>query len=303
MAERQIRWNRGNEISLKIAVNAFNKRINELQKIEERAYLPELIDYTEVKSRITTESELKRYIKSLRKFKTEGAESLYITEGGEKITSWEWKQLGKQTKILQNRLEKELTELNKPLESGYSRVQMGSIEARQIEAQLNKLKKLGTKTKSEFKKEKERIQKQGTYDYLMRKSIIYKQNYINEMRKYAHFKNYDKLVEKMKKIENPIEFYESIKDKELLADLTYQSDEYYTQEEFNRFLEDWGIEIDEEIEELEDVEEKRNKKYKYSLIARNGVVVAESDSRQTLLNIVLNSKDADIANGWIRENY
>ena len=84
----------------------------------------------------------------------------------------------------------------------------------------------------------------------MRKAIIYRENYINEMKKYSHLDNYDLLVKKMNSIKNPIDFYENISDNALLADLTYQSDEYYTQEEFNRFVEDWGIQIDDKFESV-----------------------------------------------------
>lgn len=79
MKNELIRWNRGNEISLKIAINTFNKRIKELEK-QNLTYLPETLKYSDVKSRILSESELKRYIKNLNKFKSEGATEKYVTK-------------------------------------------------------------------------------------------------------------------------------------------------------------------------------------------------------------------------------
>lgn len=43
--------------------------------------------------------------------------------------------------------------------------------------------------------------------------------------------------------------------------------------------------------------------YKYSLISSNGIEVSASDSRQTLVDIAMKSKDKTIGNGWIRVNY
>ena len=241
-----IRWNRGNETTLKIAISSFNKKINELQRIEKKAYLPETLEFSEVKKQITTESELKRFVKSLRNFKKEGSEDLYVTQAGEEITTWEKRELDKQIKIATNRLQRKLDELNRPDSSGYSRVQMGSVEARTIEAQLKNLANFESKKGYEFKRQKERIKSSGTADYQMRKAITFRENYILEMKKYAHLENYDKLKKKMYSLKNPLDFYDFVSKNELLVDLTYQSDEYYTQEEFNRFVsEDWGILIDE----------------------------------------------------------
>lgn len=250
MAQHKINWKRGDYITLGKAISQFNKKINELQQEENKNYLPDLINYKDIKENITTRNELNRVIKSLRRFKEEGSEEIYITKAGEEITKWERKELSIQSRIAQRRLKKELNELGKPLETGYSRIQMGSQRARQIEAQLKNIKELETKKGYEFKRQKERIKQIGTSDYEMKKSIVYQKNYINEMEKYSHLKNYELLKIKMNSFSNPIDFYNYVKDKELVKDLTYQSDEYYTQQQFNEFLKDWDIELDENIENL-----------------------------------------------------
>ena len=70
----------------------------------------------------------------------------------------------------------------------------------------------------------------------MKKAIIYRQNYIEEMKKYSHFDGYNDLMKKLEAIKNPIDFFNFVSKNELTQDLTYQSDEYYTQEEFIAFL-------------------------------------------------------------------
>lgn len=244
--ESRISWKKGDYITLGKAVAKFNKKINELNAEERKLYLPELIDYQEVKENITTRKELNRVLNSMRRFSKEGAEELYTTKAGEQITNWERKELGIQSRIAQQRLKLELKELNKPNEQGFTRVQMGSEREKEIKRQLQNLKSIETKKGYEFKRLKERIQTAGTSDYIMKKSIIYQENYLKEMEKYSHLDNYDKLMLRLKAIKNPINFYKYVSKNELTGDLTYQSDQYFSQQEFNRFVEEFGVDIDNE---------------------------------------------------------
>lgn len=215
MAEARISWKRGDYISLGRAVSQFNKKINELQAEENKLYLPETINYKEAKENITTRKELNRLINSLRRFQREGAEDLYQTTAGESITKWERRELGIQSRIAQTRLRAELKNLEKPLESGYSRVQMGSIRAREIEAQIRNLKQIENKTGYEFNRLKNRIMSMGRSDYVMKKATIFRENYLKEMQKYSHFDNYEKLMNKLQSIKNPVSFYNFVSQNEL----------------------------------------------------------------------------------------
>lgn len=244
MADSRINWKRGDFISLGRAVAQFNKKINELNREEKKLYLPETINYKEAKENITTRKELNRLINSLRRFQKQGAEDLYKTGAGEEISKWERKELGIQSRIAQTRLKAELKKLNVPQENGFSRVQMGSIRAREIEAQIKNLKQIETKAGYEFNMLKRRIASQGASDYTMKKAIVFRENYLNEMKKYSHFDNYDKLMNKLQSLTNPISFFNFVSQNELAGDITYQSDETYTQEAFNSFVQDFGIEID-----------------------------------------------------------
>lgn len=261
MADGQINWKQGDFVRLGRAVAQFNKKVNELNREEKKLFLPETINYKEAKENITTRKELNRLINSLRRFQREGAEDLYTTQSGETMTKWERRELGIQSRIAQTRLQNELKTLNEPMENGFSRVQMGSLRAREIEAQIKNLKQIETKVGYEFNMLKRRIASQGASDYTMKKAIVFRNNYIKEMEKYSHFDNYDKLMKKLNSITNPISFFNFVSQNELTGDLTYQSDETYTQEAFNSFVQDFGIEIEEDSVTLTDYEMRNRKAY------------------------------------------
>lgn len=215
MADAQINWKKGDLVRLGRAVAQFNRKINKLQAEEKKLYLPETISYQEAKENIITRKELNRLINSLRRFQREGAEDLYTTQSGEEITKWERRELGIQSRIAQTRLQNELKKLNEPLESGYSRAQMGSDSVRQIEAKIRNLKQIENKTGYEFKDLRKRILSMGNSDYVMKKATIYRKNYLKEMEKYSHFDNYEKLMKKLRSFTNPVSFFNFVSRNEL----------------------------------------------------------------------------------------
>lgn len=240
-----IKWKQSDYIKLGKAVSNFNKKIRKLNKEENKLYLPEIIDYKDIKGEILTRQELNKTINSLKRFQETGAEDLYITQAGEEMTKWERRELGIKSRIAQTRLKAELKSLNEPLSSGYSRAQMGSLRVKEIQAQIKNLKQIETKKGYEFTKLTQRINQASSTDFLYKKALTYQQNYLNELKKYSHLDNYDKLMTKLNSFKSPESFYEFMNKNELTKDLTYQSDQYYTQEAFNSFLEELGIEIEE----------------------------------------------------------
>lgn len=246
MADSQISWRKGDYIRLGKAVSDFNKKINRLNAEENKLYLPETINYKEAKENITTRKELNRLINSLRRFQRAGAEDIYTTQAGEELTKWERRELGIQSRIAQTRLRAELKALNEPLESGFSRAQMGSVRVREIEAKIRNLKDIENKKGYELMTLKKRIRLEGASDYSMKRAIVFRENYLNEMKKYSHFDNYEKLISKLESFTNPISFFNFVSQNELTGDLTYQSDEMYSQEAFNSFVQDFGIDIDDD---------------------------------------------------------
>ena len=130
------------------------------------------------------------------------------------------------------------------MESGYSRAQMGSQRAKEIKANINRLKSIEKRAGKEFERLKKSIQKYGGIDYSLRQATTYRENYVREMEKYSHLDNYDKLVALFNKLKNPKKFYEFMSKNEIAVDLTYQSDQYYTQQAFNSYLQELGIETE-----------------------------------------------------------
>ena len=244
MADSRISWKKGDLIRLGRAVSDFNKKVNRLNAEEKKLYLPEAISYQEAKENIMTRKELNRVINSLRRFQREGAEDLYITEGGAELSKWERRELGIQSRVAQTRLRRELQTLEKPREEGYSRVQMGSMRAREIESQIKRLKNLEKEPKGNFYLIKDRVIRWGASDYTIKMATVFRKNYLEEMKKYASYDNYDKLMKKLHSFSNPVSFYNFVSQNEFAGDLTYQSDEVYTQEAFNSFLQDLGIETE-----------------------------------------------------------
>ena len=217
--QNKIRWKKSDYITLGIAVSNFNKKINKLQAEEKRLYLPESINYKEAKENITTRSELNRIINSLKRFNREGSEELYITKAGEQLTKWERRELGIQSRTAQNRLRQELKELNLPSKSGFSKVQMGSLRQKEIEAQIKNLQKIEEKTGYEFERLSERIKSIGTSDYTLRKAYVFRENFMNQL---EILKNnspeFEKVYEHFNKIKNPITFFNETQKSDVLQD-------------------------------------------------------------------------------------
>lgn len=240
----QIRWKKQDYLKLGKAVAGFNKKINQVKNIMNEDFLPQELSYQDLKSSIKTRAELNRTINSLRRFKKEGAEELYQTEAGEIMTLWERRELGIKSRAAQTRLKAELKKLNATEQSKY----MGSERIREIEGSLRRLKTIEQRKFKDFEKLKKTIEVQGNASYKYRRASLWKQNYIDTMNKYKNLTNYDKLEKVFNKYTNPIRFYEFFSQDELGGDLTYQSDNTYTQQAFNSLLERLGIEIN-DIEE------------------------------------------------------
>lgn len=242
--QSNIRWSRSDYITLGKAVSNFNKKINELNADEKKLYLPEIRNYQEVKENIKTRSEFKRVINSLKRFSREGAEDLYITASGQELTKWERKELSIQTRIASRRLNRELQELNLPMSSGYSRLQMGSIRAKEIEAQLKSLKKLEMKKGFDFERIKRRLEFLGTSDYSLKQSYVFRQNFMEQLDKLRkNSPEFQRVYDFFNEIKNPIDFFNTTQKSQVLEDFFtwYQQPENYGAFESKEDVANWII--------------------------------------------------------------
>ena len=151
MAEGQIKWKQSDFLTLGRAVSNFNKTINKLKNEENKNYLPDVINYKNVKENITTRRELNRVLKSLREFKKEGQAELYENDVGEKMTVCERNQVQRNIQVGLRRLNKEL----KPLLNDPEHP-LGSDEIDTLQARIKNLKKFQTSKGYDFKRLKER---------------------------------------------------------------------------------------------------------------------------------------------------
>ena len=229
--QSQIKWKRGDYISLGRAVADFNKKINALNMEEKKLYLPEIINYKEARENITTRSELNRFIKNLRQFKKPGEEAIIRTGAGEEITKWEYKILKREQRRASRRMQAEIARLN-IAEAGqkYSRAEMGSIELNKLEVNYKNIQKLESAIKEDFRELKRRIHNIGASDFNMRRSITYRENFMEELEKLKNnYPEFEKIYDKFNKITNPEKFYEVAKRSQALQDFFewYKTPENY----------------------------------------------------------------------------
>lgn len=231
MAEGQISWKNVDNLSLGKAVANFNRKINKIKTEENKLYLPEEINFKDIKQNILTRRELNRVIKNLRSFNKEGAEELYQNDAGEEMTRWE-------KNIIKDEISRGIRRLNKELRSiDKTKYPFETDVELNLKQRINNLKKFENLKGFDFKVLKKRAFNIGRMDYEMNRAINYQNNYIKTLERYSHFDNYDLLIKELEKYKNPIRFFKLMKSKgELTEDLTYVSDEYYTQQEFNKFV-------------------------------------------------------------------
>lgn len=241
MAEGRIRWKQSDYLALGRAVANFNKQVKKLETEENKNYLPELRDYSLVKENITTRRELNRVLKSLRKFKEEGQAELFENDAGQKMTVWEKNEIQRNIKVGLRRLNAELKQLKNNPE-----YPLGSDEIDELEARIKNLKKFNELKGYDFKRLRERAYNIGRDDYKMVKAIRYRENYMKVLERYADFDNYDALVNYLDKFQNPLKFFDVMKNtrNDNTIDLTYVSDEHFTQQAFNNFVKQF-INLDE----------------------------------------------------------
>lgn len=251
MAQNLIRWKRGDYVKLSRAVSNFNKKVNELKKMEDKeiSYLPDLKDYKEIKDNIYSRSELNRIITSLKRINEANAFDVVTTESGVDLTRWESKEIKKaQRRALRNvNLEIE------KIEQGKKSIGMGDERLRELEATKKSIENLDNKTGFEFTRTKKRIEELGKKDRELKTDSLFRENFLKALEETTDFENYDKLKDKLDSIKNPTKFYEFIKQSNIFMDLfiwyhdksgTIVYGAFATNEDaFNEGLEQLGIDF------------------------------------------------------------
>lgn len=96
---------------------------------------------------------------------------------------------------------------------------MGSLEYRNILAQIRNLKQLEQKRGLEFTRLKDRINKLGNVDYKMIKATIYRENFMNALQASKNMEGYELLLKRLNRIKNPVNFFEYIQNSDSFSDI------------------------------------------------------------------------------------
>ena len=196
-----IKWNRSDIGKLSSAVRQFNKTIKKLESAESDLVLPDVVDYKELKSGITTRQELNRLIGSLRRFTNPAKQKAIKLDSGIEITAWEYTELKAERRRAEKRLTGELFGLEATLGTGNKRIN-------EIRGTIASLQKLETATGEDFKRIRERIKVQGTSDFNRKKAKTFQDNFIKAFKGMGR----KEIVEYAQKFKDPEEFWNAIKD-------------------------------------------------------------------------------------------
>lgn len=210
-----IRWTRSDTAKLFHAVRQFNQTIQRLDSLE-RNILPESLDYKDVKEEIFSRKELNRVLKSLKRFSRASQQKVVSLESGEQVTQWELSELKKS----QKRAVETITDKAREIVESDTNV-IGDTEYKQLMRTKESIQDLFNRQGYEFDRTKRRTMSWGRSDYDLWRADIYRQNFMKALKEMSTYDNYKLLLNKLKKIENPIKFFEYVQQSQTLADLFY----------------------------------------------------------------------------------
>lgn len=208
-----IRWTRSDYLKLSYAVRQFNKKISELEALDKNV-LPEEFDYKELRDSIYSRRELNRVIKALKRINKESQQRVVKLESGKEITQWELSELKK----AQKRATGTITDKARMIIDTDVNV-MGDKEFKQLLRTKESIEDLFNRTGSDFKRTSARALTWGKLDYDLWRAAVFRDNFMNALEEMSTYKNYKLLKEKLESIENPIQFYNYVKQSNILQDL------------------------------------------------------------------------------------
>lgn len=225
MRDRNIRWKKGDRISLGIAISKFNKKINELKQSEDNLNLPDELDYKKLSNEIATRTSLNTNLQIIRSFLSADVADLKVDEKTQIVSNW---QKEKDQLLLRNARRYIKRQLNE-LEPGFG---MGNQEYNELKSTLNSFNNL-YKSKSTYKDRSEVLNEYGYGQKMSNMAKTFKENFVEVYSK-SSFKNKQKLIDYANSFDNPQDFWNTIKDSKL-SDL---KQEYDTQQGLISFGDD-----------------------------------------------------------------
>ena len=208
-----IRWTRSDYAKLSNAVRRFNKKISELEALE-KDYLPEQYNYSELRDTIYSRRELNRIIRGLNRFTTkESQQQMIVLPSGEEISRWEYNELKKAMRRSIERITKEMINIAETHNI------IGNQRMYELQRTKESIRDLFNRSGFEFRRTAGRTEIWGKTDYELWRAEIFRENYMNSLKEMSNYENYKLLYNKLKSIENPIQFYNYVKQSNILMDL------------------------------------------------------------------------------------
>ena len=267
---KQTRIQMSNEdfITLEKAVNKFNKKVRELERLtDDSSYLPETRNFKEVLKSFETRDEFNRIIKSLNNFSTQKSSGVKVTlETGQEISRWELTELNRaRRRAYKNLMTEKETILNERISIG-----IGDERLREINRQLEKVENVLKTNQRDFNRIKGQVFKYGSTDYYFKQDLLFQKNFLEAIKDLRYLENYDILLNEINKRKNPTDLWNWIKNSEILADVFLWYDDEKGNRSYGAFasndqrldraLEELGIEIDEYWEKEKEAKKQSRKK-------------------------------------------
>lgn len=217
MAEyHNIKWQRKDYSALIKAVNSYNKRIKELEKMDLAVALPDVINYKDIKKDIFTRQELNSTIKELSRVRFKNAFDIIKLDNNQMLTRYEYNQLNKYSKRATAYLEDRIKEERRNL------VYKGlkNDEIIRLESTLSSIKNWKSKSDSKnFKLAIDRIKRIGALNYENIKAENFRKNYMKLFNaNFRNYKGYKEFKAELDSIKDPKEFYDYIKQSDFMQD-------------------------------------------------------------------------------------
>lgn len=181
-----IRYNKITNDKIAKTVRNYNAKIKRLQRSNPYLALPDTITVKKIKAMSNTRDDLNRNLNSLKRFSKRGAENTVILPSGEMISSYELKELRRESARLQRNLTRRINKLAgiKPkvagVEQDYTYAEMGDMRLNNMIAKRNllreKTKKLSEGNIKEFQAFLNKTRNKQNYQINM-----FKNNYLDKM--------------------------------------------------------------------------------------------------------------------------
>lgn len=255
-------------ITLEKAVNKFNKKVRELERLtDDSSYLPETRNFKEVLKSFETRDEFNRIIKSMNNFSTQKSSGVRVTlESGQDISRWELTELNRaRRRAYKNLMTEKETILNERISIG-----IGDERLREINRQLEKVENVLKTNQRDFNRIKGQVFKYGSTDYYFKQDLLFQKNFLEAIKDLRYLEHYDILLNEINKRKNPTDLWNWVKNSEILADIFLWYDDEKGNRSYGAFasndqrldraLEELGIDIDEYWEKEKEAKKQSRKK-------------------------------------------